>query len=341
MTSNAGIWWRVAPALAASGRHVIAVDMPGHGRTQAWRGRHRFAETAQDVAGFIRAAGLDRPDLSVVGHSWGAMVAAELSRTGLRPRVLALLDPPGLTVAQFEVFIQDPTERPYATFDEAAAAMRTANPTWTDGDIAAKAQGLTEFNPDAVVAVLLENGDWDAGMAGARRALADGVPVWIIRGEWATGCLIPDTLVPKLEAQLGREHVITIRGAPHSPQRTHPRPRSSPSSARWASRLSQRAGGWCGGRPKGRVDHQVCQSWSIRRRSLAGRPAAPHRSAPPSSFAHPVDQSTIERPDPRLGQAPPLRSFVACAIPGTRTLGPEMLDSCGRHALTQRRSDVT
>jgi pimeloyl-ACP methyl ester carboxylesterase len=222
VTSNAGIWWRVAPALAAAGRHVIAVDMAGHGRTQAWRGRHRFAETAEDVAGFIRAAGLDRPDLAVVGHSWGAMVAAHLPGSGLRPRVLVLLDPPGLTVAQFEVFVQDPTERRYATFDEAAATMRATNPTWTEGDIAAKAQGLTEFNPDAVRAVLLENGDWDAGMAGAREAQAEGVPVWIIRGEWETGCLIPDTLVPKLQATLGRDHVITIRGAPHSPQRTHP-----------------------------------------------------------------------------------------------------------------------
>lgn len=222
VTSNAGIWWRVAPALASSGRHLIAVDMPGHGKTQAWRGRHRFAETAEDVAGFIRAADLDRPDLAVVGHSWGAMVAAQLPGAGTRPRVIVLLDPPGLTVAQFEVFVQDPTEQPYATFDEAAAAMRKANPSWTDGDIVAKAQGLTEFNPDAVLAVLLQNGDWDAGMAGARQALAAGVPAWIIRGEWETGCLIPDTLVPRLEAQVGGDHVITIRGAPHSPQRTHP-----------------------------------------------------------------------------------------------------------------------
>ena len=69
VTSNAGIWWRIGPALAAAGRRVIALDMPGHGQTQAWRGRHRFAETAEDVAGFIRAAGLDRTDLAVVGHS--------------------------------------------------------------------------------------------------------------------------------------------------------------------------------------------------------------------------------------------------------------------------------
>jgi pimeloyl-ACP methyl ester carboxylesterase len=222
VTSNAEIWWRVAPALAAAGHRVVAVDMPGHGKTQSWVGRHRFSETAEDVAGFVQAAGLDRPDLAVVGHSWGAMVSARLAGAGLRPRVVVLLDPPGLTVAQFEVFAQDPTEQPFATYEAAAGAMRVANPTWSDGDIAAKAQSLVEFNPDAVLAALLENGDWDAGVDGARESIAVGVPVWIIRGEWDTGCLIPEALVPKLEAAIGRGHVITIRGAPHSPQRTHP-----------------------------------------------------------------------------------------------------------------------
>jgi pimeloyl-ACP methyl ester carboxylesterase len=222
VTSNAAIWWRIAPALAAARHHVVAVDMPGHGRTQAWRGRHRFADTAEDVASFIGAAGLDRPDLAVIGHSWGAMVAAQLPAAGVRPRVLVLLDPPGLTVAEFEVFVRDPTEQPYPTVEEAAAAMRAANPTWSDGDIAAKAQSLTEFNPDAVLAILLENGDWDAAMAGAKSAQAAGVPVWVIRGEWEAGCLIPDALVPVLQRQLGRDRVITIAGAPHSPQRTHP-----------------------------------------------------------------------------------------------------------------------
>lgn len=222
VTSNAGIWWRVGPALAAAGRHVVAVDMPGHGRTGAWRGRHRFPETAADIAGFIRAAGLDQPDLAVIGHSWGAMVATHLPIAGIRPRVLILLDPPAQTVAQFEVFVRDPTEQPYGTVAEATLAMRKANPSWSDGDIAAKAQGLTEFNADAVLSILLQNGDWDAGMAALRDPRTAGVPVWLIRGEWAAGCLIPDTAVPAIEAQLGRDRVITIRSAPHSPQRTHP-----------------------------------------------------------------------------------------------------------------------
>ena len=100
--------------------------------------------------------------------------------------------------------------------------MRAINPTWSDGDIEAKALSLTEFNADAVRAVLLENGDWDSGMGALRDPKAVGVPVWLIRGEWATGGFIPDPALPGIVAQLGRDHVITIEGGPHSPQRTHP-----------------------------------------------------------------------------------------------------------------------
>ena len=222
VTSNAGVWWRVAPALAAAGYRVVAVDMPGHGLTQAWRGRHGFAETAADVAGFVRAAGFDEARLAIVGHSWGGMVTAHLQMAGVRPRVLVLLDPPTLTKPQLDAFVQDPTERPYATVAEASAAMRAANPTWSDRDVAAKAEGLTQFDADAVLAIMLENGAWDSGLAGLRDPRAAGVPAWLIRGEWDTGCLIPDAALPGIVRQLGGDHVITIEGAPHSPQRTHP-----------------------------------------------------------------------------------------------------------------------
>lgn len=221
VTSNAGIWWRVAPALAAAARRVIAVDMPGHGQTAGWRGRHRFDETAADLAGFIRAAGLDRPDLAVVGHSWGAMVTAHLPGAGIRPASLVLLDPPALTLGRLRAQTEQPTELPYATLAGATATVRTTNPTWSDGDVEAKALSLTQFNPAAVLAVLLENGAWDGGMAALRRPEAAGIAAWLIRGEWASGGLIPDGKVPSMVRQLGGEHVITIEGAPHSPQRTH------------------------------------------------------------------------------------------------------------------------
>jgi pimeloyl-ACP methyl ester carboxylesterase len=222
VTSNAGIWWRVGPAIAAAGRHVIAVDMPGHGRTAPAARSHVFLDTATELAGFVRAAGLDRPDLAVVGHSWGGMVTAHLPAAGLAPRTLVLLDPPSLTLERLRALTESPTERDYATLEESTAAVRAANPTWSDGDVEAKAIALTEFNPQLVLDVLLKNGDWDAGMSALRTPLADRSDVWLIRGEWDTGGFIPDSRVARIERQLGADHVITIDGAPHSPQRTHP-----------------------------------------------------------------------------------------------------------------------
>ena len=222
VTSNAGIWWRVGPALAAAGRRVVAVDMPGHGRTARAPRSHRFTDTAAELAAFARAAGLDRPDLAVVGHSWGGMIAAHLPAAGLRPRTLVLLDPPVLTLGRLKALTEEPTERDYATLDEATAAVRAANPDWSEGDILAKAQALTEFTPQLVLDVLLKNGNWDGGMAALRDPGAAGVDAWLIRGDWSAGGLIPDFKVKEIERQLGADHVVTIEGAPHSPQRVFP-----------------------------------------------------------------------------------------------------------------------
>ena len=98
VTSSSETFWRIGPCLAADQRRVIAVDLPGHGRTGGWRGRHRWIQTAADVAGAIRAA-LDPVDIAVVGHSWGAMAAASLAAAGLRPDRLVLIDPPALPMA--------------------------------------------------------------------------------------------------------------------------------------------------------------------------------------------------------------------------------------------------
>jgi pimeloyl-ACP methyl ester carboxylesterase len=222
VTSNGGIWWRIAPALAASGRYVVAVDMPGHGRSPKVPRSHRFMDTASELAAFIRATGLVRPDLAVVGHSWGGMVSAHLPAAGLAPHTLVLLDPPVLTLGRLKALTEQPTERDYATLNEAVAVVREGNPSWSDGDVVAKAQALTEFSPQLVLDVLLKNGDWDGGMAALRDPSAAGVDVWLIRGEWDAGGFIPDFQVPAIEQQLGSDHVITITQAPHSPQRTHP-----------------------------------------------------------------------------------------------------------------------
>ena len=222
VTSSAAIWWRVGPALAASGRRVIAVDQAGHGRTGHWQGHHRFRDNAADIAAFIRAAGLDRPDLQVVGHSWGAMTAAALPTADIRPAAIVLVDPPAVPHAFMVEQVSASDEQAYEEIDDAIAAVRAENPGWSDGDVRAKAEALTQLDEAAARSVFLDNGDWDGGLADLADPAAAGIPIWLVRGDPATGGYIPDAYLPAYETRVGADHVITIAGGPHSPQRTHP-----------------------------------------------------------------------------------------------------------------------
>jgi pimeloyl-ACP methyl ester carboxylesterase len=73
-----------------------------------------------------------------------------------------------------------------------------------------------------VRAIYLDNGDYDASMASLSDPAALDIPTWVIRGDPADGGLIADEHFPALAERVGSDHVITIAGAGHSPQRTHP-----------------------------------------------------------------------------------------------------------------------
>ena len=223
VTSSAAVWWRVGPALAATGRRVIAVDQAGHGRTGHWQGHHRFRDNAADIAAFIRAAGLDRPELQVVGHSWGAVTSAALPVAAIRPDTTVLLDPPVLPFERISLEASDPSQQPTVLLADALAAVRAAEPGWSDRDAQAKAEAVIELDFEAARAVLLDNGDWDGGLADLRDPAADGLDVWLVRGDPATGGYVDDAAAAAFARIIGRDHVLTIAGAPHSPQRTHPR----------------------------------------------------------------------------------------------------------------------
>lgn len=222
VTGSAENWWRLGPAFAATGRRVVAVDLPGHGGTGHWTGHHRFRDNAADVAAFAAAAGLVRDDLQVVGHSWGAMTAAALPVAGLRPATIVLMDPPAVPHAIISAMASQADSRTYDDLDSALAAVRTQNPEWPDGDILAKARALTVLDPAAAWSVLLDNGDWDGGLADLSEPAAAGIPVWIVRGDPAAGGLLPDAALPPFEALIGADHILTIAGGEHSPQRAHP-----------------------------------------------------------------------------------------------------------------------
>jgi len=222
VTSSAATWWRLGPALAATGRRVVAVDLPGHGRTGHWQGHHRFRDNAADVAGFVRNAGLDRGGLQVVGHSWGAMTTAALPAAGLRPATLVLVDPPVLRHAVMSQIASDATEHAYADIEAARAAVLADNPDWDEGDIRAKAEALTQLDEAAARSVLLDNGDWDGGLDDLADAAAAGIPVWLVRGDPSTGGYVADEHLAAFAALIGADHILTIEGGPHSPHRTHP-----------------------------------------------------------------------------------------------------------------------
>ena len=222
ITASARIWWRVGPALAASGRRVVAVDQAGHGLTGHWQGHHRFRDNAADVAAWVRASGLDVPQVQIVGHSWGGVTAAALPFNGIRPATLVLLDPPAVPYTVISLMVGDPSEQPDPDLATNRDRLAEQNPDWPAEDILAKAEALTQADLAAARAVLLDNGDWDGGLANLSDPGADGIPTWLIRGDPTTGGYLPDAVVPGFAGRIGADHILTLAGAPHSPQRTHP-----------------------------------------------------------------------------------------------------------------------
>ena len=87
-----------APALARSGRRVLAFDLRGHGLSDkpVGRGKYTLDALCGDLREFMDAAGIDRADL--LGHSLGGGVVLHFALTHPeRVRRLVLAAPVGLT----------------------------------------------------------------------------------------------------------------------------------------------------------------------------------------------------------------------------------------------------
>ncbi len=133
-------WSTVARRLATSHR-VIALDLRNHGDS-SWAETMTYAEMADDVAGFIAAAGLDRP--RVIGHSMGGKVAMTLALGG----DVALGDLVVVDIAPV------PYDRGFGGYVEAMSALDLASvERRSDADAA-----LTAEVPDPTLrAFLLQN----------------------------------------------------------------------------------------------------------------------------------------------------------------------------------------
>ena len=233
---------RIGERLAAAGWRVIAPDLPGHGHSFALDGsdaerpgafdasrltilrlrlsrRHRLRVTARVVAELARELGLD--DAAVLGHSWGASIAAVLPSVGFVPSVMILLDPPFVTAAQARRLGMEAMAAPTPSYEEARDTLLTHEREWHPLDLAAKAEAVTRVSTSTMVAVVAGNVPFDPVPAlrhTARRHPA--AAVYVITGVPDHGSFVTPAGLARLRALLGDDHVIVME-AGHSPHRTH------------------------------------------------------------------------------------------------------------------------
>jgi pimeloyl-ACP methyl ester carboxylesterase len=234
---------RIAEGLAANGWHVIAPDLPGHGHSFAIDGsdaerpgpldvsrlailrhrfsrRHRLRSTGAVVAELADRLGLRRP--AVLGHSWGASVAATLPSVGLQPSILVLLDPPFVTARQARDLGIQAMAEPTTSYEVARDTLLGQRTDWDPMDLAAKAEAVTRVSTRAMVAVVAANVPFDPipALAWLRRRHPQ-VPVFVIMGEPGRGSFVSPAGRERLSTLLGDDHVLVMDGAGHSPHRSH------------------------------------------------------------------------------------------------------------------------
>ena len=231
---NAHTWDTVALALD---RPLVAIDLPGHGHSDAGPltgGRLPTEELGADVAVAIRALAPDAA--GVVGMSLGgittlalATVAPELVRRVVLVDVLPTLDPRG--TAAIAAFIHGPES--FASFEELLARTMAHNPTRSESSLR---RGILHN------AVQRDDGTWvwryarhrDGGLPaepapdGGNRfeSLWDAVsaltvPVMLVRG-MADGSVVSDDAEKELLARQPAARVEHVAGAGHSVQGDRP-----------------------------------------------------------------------------------------------------------------------
>ena len=111
--SNAGSMAGIGHRMAARGYRVIAIDLPGHGRTK--RSHTNLVRMAVALEHLMRS--LNGAPFSVISHSMGSAVTSfALHRTGLKANQLIFLTAPNTMRAVFEEY-RDLIKLGYQSFE--------------------------------------------------------------------------------------------------------------------------------------------------------------------------------------------------------------------------------
>jgi pimeloyl-ACP methyl ester carboxylesterase len=220
--------------LAAEGWSVRAIDLPGHGRS-TW-----LADTGAPISdpealdasayGLDRVAGVvaraiaalelsERPAL--VGHSWGAGIAAAAVLEAAPVTRLILVDPPFVTAEGALMIASGLVDELRPDIESATAVARGEEPEADPVELAARAEALSQASAAAIMAAATQTGYGPFEFLARWRAARPRIRVDMICGNPALGSLVPGRVRLLLRLLLGPSHVHYFRDSGHSPQRTH------------------------------------------------------------------------------------------------------------------------
>jgi pimeloyl-ACP methyl ester carboxylesterase len=140
MGSNSRTWYAVGPALSARGYRVVAVDLPGHGRSP----RDPQASVETFVEAFLGAVEL-RPALAV-GHSMGGLILSA-AVTRLRPQRAVYVDiplgpGPSRPLDRATLLAEFAADQVASSMDK----LRAVRPWWSESDVSIEAEAATQWD---------------------------------------------------------------------------------------------------------------------------------------------------------------------------------------------------
>lgn len=208
------VWALQSRYFAHHGRSVLAVDLPGHGRS-AGPALRSVEDIADWIARVIAAAGLERAAL--VGHSLGALAAlACAARHPGRVEKLALLGP-AVPMAVTDLLLDaaradDPVAyeliNGWSTSPGKQLAGNTVPGMWLMGT----ALALMRRTPPGVLhADLMACHAWTGGIEAAKHVRA---PVLVLRG--ARDLMAPPKSAQALIEALDKPRVVTLPDTGHA-----------------------------------------------------------------------------------------------------------------------------
>lgn len=219
--SDDGLCWTpVAQALEAD-YDLIMMDARGHGRSDAPPQGYGVADLAEDLAGAIRALGLEQP--AILGHSMGGGTALMLAGAYAELPGAILIEDAGMRnmgVAR----TADDAERQTRmrawfaslegkTRDELIAAQHAEQPLWSEAELGPWADSKLRVSPNVLNRMGAAPIDWEPVLKAIR------CPALLITADPERGSIVTAQQAHEMQALTPQLRVEHISGAGHNIRR--------------------------------------------------------------------------------------------------------------------------